>query len=73
LLRRFPIICPACEADLTHDTSLFGLVRHCSSKCPTCGARVLYDTAGGVYLHEPKDRESDPESSGTSGARQQAD
>jgi len=45
-----------------------GLVRRYGSTCPKCGARVLYDKVGGVYLREEASEETAGEDDGSDSA-----
>ena len=42
--------CPRCGAALTVQRRWFGLVRRLVSPCPTCGAKIGFDTAGEAHV-----------------------
>ncbi len=42
--------CPNCQRPLVVEKRWLGLVRRLPRECTACGARLAYDTAGGVHL-----------------------
>ncbi len=49
--------CPNCNTELRGVRRWFGLLRRYPSQCHACGARLGYDTVGGVYVLEKRDEE----------------
>jgi hypothetical protein len=43
--------CPNCNTQLRTTSRWFGFVRDNPRRCHQCGVKLLYDTAGGVYIH----------------------
>lgn len=52
-LRLAVLRCPVCVEVIQPNTRFFGLLRRYPSRCAHCGARLGYDTTGGVHEIEP--------------------
>ena len=52
--------CPNCGEPLAYTSRWWGLVKRYAGSCAHCGARIAFDTAGGVHLLVGKYSTEDP-------------
>ena len=56
--------CPACGEALAIERRLGGLVARLPNNCHACGLRLMYDTAGGVYVVSSDEEAGEGQASG---------